>query len=542
MIRQPGLRQVVARRLGAGSGENPLTFTSGLTRTGDTVTNDLITGRAGGQTIVGGTAANDNLTLQSTSNATRGLVVISDPLRLPTLGTLAAPALFIGATADKVGLFAQSNLLAVGVNGVEICYFAASGLVAGVPFFSSAAGGAGNPSFNVNNIGGLYPLATGVGIAATGVGLLALTKTATPFQFVAPAPTVANNTASTEFVAFDADMSRTSTWATGPVATQREALFRAPTYAFVLPSTITTAATLAISGSPSAGTNATITRSLALWVQAGSAQFDGGLVSQTLVGGLTAGVGLTLQSNTTGTKVGVTCADTFGVGRSPGTIGGPPQFAVAGNVSVASSAGATLDYAIFNTSTITITGATNITTAAGFNYITIQGPAYSGTVNVGAGGAVPAAATLYIASQPLLSGGGAFAGTIGACAIVVATGTTYLGGQLFVQAAANLNSLTIQGSTSAWFSTGMTIDIGANSLQFVNAGATLVVAGAVSIGNGLQLTNPLVLNSDTALNGTGAAVTLPNFGGAGRPVAGTPAGWWHIKQSGNDRYVPFWGP
>ena len=55
--------------------EVPLTFTSGLTRTVNTVTNDLITGKSGGQTIFGGTASGENLTLSSTTNATKGKII-----------------------------------------------------------------------------------------------------------------------------------------------------------------------------------------------------------------------------------------------------------------------------------------------------------------------------------------------------------------------------------------------------------------------------------------------------------------------------------
>lgn len=39
----------------------------------------LLAGRAGGQTLIGGTAASNNLTLQSTANATRGSVLFADP-------------------------------------------------------------------------------------------------------------------------------------------------------------------------------------------------------------------------------------------------------------------------------------------------------------------------------------------------------------------------------------------------------------------------------------------------------------------------------
>jgi hypothetical protein len=59
-----------------------LTFTSGLTRNINTVTNNLITGIAGGQTVIGGTAASNNLSLQSTTNATRGTVNVLDQLNV----------------------------------------------------------------------------------------------------------------------------------------------------------------------------------------------------------------------------------------------------------------------------------------------------------------------------------------------------------------------------------------------------------------------------------------------------------------------------
>ncbi len=53
----------------------------------------LLAGRSGGQTMVGGTAASNNLTLSSTSNGTKGNVVISDPVQLPTRTTTQINAL-----------------------------------------------------------------------------------------------------------------------------------------------------------------------------------------------------------------------------------------------------------------------------------------------------------------------------------------------------------------------------------------------------------------------------------------------------------------
>jgi len=54
-----------------GSGTS-YTFSTGLTNSSGTVTNNLSTGVSGGQSVVGGTAASNSLTLSSTSNATKG--------------------------------------------------------------------------------------------------------------------------------------------------------------------------------------------------------------------------------------------------------------------------------------------------------------------------------------------------------------------------------------------------------------------------------------------------------------------------------------
>ena len=58
----------------AGGGTS-YTFSTGLTNTSGTITNNLSTGVSGGQTVVGGTAANNQLTLSSTSNASKGKIL-----------------------------------------------------------------------------------------------------------------------------------------------------------------------------------------------------------------------------------------------------------------------------------------------------------------------------------------------------------------------------------------------------------------------------------------------------------------------------------
>lgn len=78
-----------------------------------------------------------------------------------------------------------------------------------------------------------------------------------------------NLTASTEVPILNM-ASATRQWATGSLTTQRESIYNQPTYSFVGTSTLTDAATIGISGAPSAGTNATITNTHGLLVSAGS--------------------------------------------------------------------------------------------------------------------------------------------------------------------------------------------------------------------------------------------------------------------------------
>jgi hypothetical protein len=79
-------------------------------------------------------------------------------------------------------------------------------------------------------------------------------------------------------------LNRTVQFTAGALTTQRAFVIQAPTYAFATgpASTITTAATLAITGAPGTGTNAIITNSLAFWVQAGNTVLAGKLGVNTL--------------------------------------------------------------------------------------------------------------------------------------------------------------------------------------------------------------------------------------------------------------------
>jgi hypothetical protein len=82
-------------------------------------------------------------------------------------------------------------------------------------------------------------------------------------------------TAGTEDIDVNFNLSATKTWATGAIATQRDFIIQARTYAFAAASTVTTAATFDITGDPIVGANATITNKFALRVESGHTQFCG---------------------------------------------------------------------------------------------------------------------------------------------------------------------------------------------------------------------------------------------------------------------------
>ena len=72
-----------------------------------------------------------------------------------------------------------------------------------------------------------------------------------------------------------ATLTDTNTSAEGTVASFGAVTIEGPTIAATNESTITTAATVYIKDAPTAGTNSTLTRPLALWVDSGTARFDG---------------------------------------------------------------------------------------------------------------------------------------------------------------------------------------------------------------------------------------------------------------------------
>ena len=104
--------------------------------------------------------------------------------------------------------------------------------------------------------------------------------TPTGFLFTGAAHTALIASVNTPDIYFN--LARTVQFATGALAAQYAFRIDAPTYAFVGASTLTSAATVYISGAPIAGTNATLTNSYSLLVNTGISRFQGPIqISQT---------------------------------------------------------------------------------------------------------------------------------------------------------------------------------------------------------------------------------------------------------------------
>ncbi len=199
--------------------------------------------------------------------------------------TATLPLSSSGGATPNITLAVDSTLSAGTTLGLNL---AASPTLSGVWTFSNpiATPGVDVPSAGALSLG--TGNATSIAIAKAGVtttvgsnlivsGPLAVTPAAstgavTRAAVITPGANTAL-TASTEYTGFLIDTS-TQQFATGALATERYALFTAPTISFVGASTLTNAATLAISNAPIAGTNATITNRYALWTQAGNALID----------------------------------------------------------------------------------------------------------------------------------------------------------------------------------------------------------------------------------------------------------------------------
>jgi hypothetical protein len=166
--------------------------------------------------------------------------------------------------------------------------------------------------------------------------------------------------------------------------------------------------------------------------------------------------------------------DTGNVGI--GTTSPQGLLTVYGASTVASSASATLDYISLPAATTTVTGTTGITTANGFNAVSLYKP----TITDSSAVTITNAATLYIDNEPATTGSAAITNSY---ALDVAAGNSYFGGAVFIGVLpTGGQKLYVADSTAnhATILSQMTATTGSNyalDAQAIGSGATLNVGG-----------------------------------------------------------------
>lgn len=308
-----------------------LTAGTGLSGGGDlstnrTITNDLVTGKSGGQTATGGTGSGEGLVLRSTSDATKGFTSIGSTTtftfdetnqRLGLGGASPECGIKIGGTTlGMSAVFGASSMISMlGIQNSDTGTF--PGIVAGfsnasqMRFYWSSGGG------QLSSVGAAIDIApasavtfystTGGRITSGGDWLVGNTGSSNSKIRILGTKTVASSTSlawnALEVVASTLTMTGTThvTTATGVNLVQ----FLAPTITDGSACTVDFAATLAVGGAPIAAGSATLTASYAFWVQGGVSRFDGNI-------DLSSGARNLVLDTTTGTKIGTATSQKLG--------------------------------------------------------------------------------------------------------------------------------------------------------------------------------------------------------------------------------------
>lgn len=328
-----------------------------------------------------------NLILSKTATNSSIFNYSNTAQRTYTFPDASGTVLFGTGTANTIAKFSDANTIAdsqITDDGTNITGSAASGLITwvggsgGVLNYTSTdraiyvgdniLAGSFNKYIQVQTASTTISHVTTIAISSKAVTLTQQVNTSgspTAWLFTGGAHTTL--TASTEAIDVNYNLARTVQFDTGALATQRAFLIQAPTYGFVLASTITNAATLALSGAPVAGTNATITNAYALWVQAGRAQFDGTINGLTLTAnatGFSIAGGTTPKTLTMSNTLTFTGTDgssvAFGAGGTVGYCGRNPQSGTTYTV-VAADRGKVVGLTNAAARTVTLPAASSIT-------------------------------------------------------------------------------------------------------------------------------------------------------------------------------------
>jgi hypothetical protein len=301
-------------------------------------------GSAGGVTSVGATSpiassggATPTISINDTAvtpgSYTYANFTVDQKGRLTAAGSGTAPVTSVGATSPIASSGGATPTISLNDTAVTPASYTYAGFTVDAKGRLTAASSGTAP---VTSVGVTAPITSSGGTTPT-IGIdktadyawtgkhtfapVAATGAPVDWAFTGPANTALTTTA--EVIGFLVDTSATKTWAAGNIATERETVFKAPTYAITGGSShITDAATVAIDKAPVASGSpaTTITRTIALWIQAGGERLIGGLamdsstaVSNGKITGLTTGTasGEAVAANR---SIATTAADITGGG------------------------------------------------------------------------------------------------------------------------------------------------------------------------------------------------------------------------------------
>lgn len=340
-------------------------------------------------THYGGTAVGSNLTYISTTGAgtaaaaahtfaggTNGGTVITTMLNNGNVGIGISPTYFLdvapgtamagacmsirllanGASASSsfanIDFIVPTTGLAAQIFHTATNYSSAGSAIVANQFCIYGETAAGL-SLGASSTSGVIELVTGGGLTAnkriiigakgTQVHTLSASTSGavTSYSFTCPANT--GQTAGTETIGYDINLGSVQHASNTNITTQRGFRIVAPTYSSAnATSTITNAATFAITAAPTAGTNTAITNAYALWIQAGQSQFDGNI-----------SIGDTFNivaSGTTGSKFGTATSQKFSFWNATPIV--QPTTAIAAATFVTNTSGIINDTATWDGYTI----------------------------------------------------------------------------------------------------------------------------------------------------------------------------------------------
>jgi len=258
-----------------------LSLPSPLTGTSETLTSQLVT-----PIIYGSTSNSGTLTLDGTSAATPGYVLLNTSGGNVGIGT-ATPASTLEIRQDAASNVAQLELNNQTTSnfgyGPALVFEGNNGATRNMTTLSSFwdGGSSSNTNFSLTTLSysqAFYvhmegSVIVGGGNPVSGGGLVIWPQTITgktPTYLAVVPPSITTAPASVEQIDINFNLARNVQFATGAVTTERAFIVKPPNYKFVGASTLTTAVTMDIVGPPSAGTNATITSDYGLNIESGA--------------------------------------------------------------------------------------------------------------------------------------------------------------------------------------------------------------------------------------------------------------------------------